>query len=161
AESRNWKSRRPSSRRSNTASLTSPGKSIGMKRALCIWLPNWPLQRLAAAREELRSRAVVLYQRQAGGGARVVACAAPLATAPAEPWNRSARPLIRPGMPLAEALTLASLVDAPPPSAKSKSARRNPSRAALHLEIHDPRSDRLALEELAHDCRRFSPVVGL
>jgi protein ImuB len=134
-----------------------------MKRALCIWLPNWPLQRLAAAREELRSRAVVLYQRHAAGSARVVACAAPLASAAAGPWRRSslAPAGIRPGMPLAEALALASPAEAPRPSAKPKSSRSSPSGRPLHLEIHDPHCDRVALEELARDCRRFSPVVGL
>ena len=83
-----------------------------MKRAVCIWLPNWPLQRLAAARAELRSRAVVLYERHATRGARVVSYAAPLAQAAAGPWLVEARHTagIRPDMPLAEATAIVSIV---------------------------------------------------
>jgi protein ImuB len=48
-------------------------------------------------------------------------------------------------MPLAEATALAAYASAP----------------ALHLEVADPLADRLALEELAGWCQRFSPTVGL
>ena len=46
------------------------------QRILCVWLPEWPLQRLAAARPELRAGPVLLYEVQArGGGLKVTAYA--------------------------------------------------------------------------------------
>jgi protein ImuB len=45
-----------------------------MKRILCIWLPNWPIQRLVVARPELKGRAVILHARQGSRGQRVAAC---------------------------------------------------------------------------------------
>src|SRR3972149_3972389 len=44
-----------------------------MTRILCLWLPNWPIQRLTRTRPELSGRAVVL---EAPGvrGSRVAAC---------------------------------------------------------------------------------------
>jgi protein ImuB len=125
-----------------------------MKRALCIRLPNWPLQRLLAARGELRERAVVLYALHASGGAKVVAYCPHLATAAAAPWaDRVAGATavlsgsggIRAGMPLAEATALALVASA----------------VSLHLEATDPAADRLAIEELAEWCHRFAPSVGL
>jgi protein ImuB len=44
-------------------------------RALCVWLPQWPVQRLRTARPELKSREVVLYG-MVRGALRVVACGA-------------------------------------------------------------------------------------
>jgi protein ImuB len=65
-----------------------------MTRILCLWLPNWPIQRLVHSRPELRARAVVL---EAAGprGSRVAACCA---TAAAQG--------IRPDIPVAEAKSL-------------------------------------------------------
>jgi len=82
-----------------------------MKRALCIWLPNWPLQRLAAAREELRDRGVLLYQLHPSGGAKVTAFCPRLDRAAWACWDNEAgspgsRRGIRPGMPLAWQPTL-------------------------------------------------------
>ena len=67
-----------------------------MKRALCIWIPNWPIQRVAAARPELKGRPVVLYETYRGGR-RVTAC-----SAQAEAMG------IAIGMPLAEATALSA-----------------------------------------------------
>ena len=36
-----------------------------MKRAMCVYLPSWPLQRLLHARPELRDRPVAMEQRHA------------------------------------------------------------------------------------------------
>ena len=133
----------------NRKDQVSPAnRAATMKRALCIWLPRWPLQRLAVARAELRSRAVVLYQLHASRGARVVGYGAPLADAPAALWNADPRQGgIGAGMPLAEATALASWSDDDAPG--------------LHLELHDPLADRVALEALAQWCQRFSPSAGL
>ncbi len=136
-----------------------------MKRALCIWLPNWPLQRLAATRAELSSRAVVLYQWHAARSARVVAYCPALAAAAAGPWDDDPRHTagIRAGMPLAEATALADFAHG---GAREESKRtklqQTKSQAAepLHLEMHDPLADRLALADLAEWCQRFSPSVG-
>jgi protein ImuB len=126
-----------------------------MKRALCIWLPNWPIQRLRAAQPELKDRLenkqgtvpifaqrkwdcplskcsedqpVVLYQ-SCRGVPRVAACSAQAAALGAAV-----------GMPLAEVKAVCG------------SAKMVP---------YDPPSDRRALEALAEHCGRFSPVVGL
>ncbi len=67
-----------------------------MKRALCLWLPHWPLQRLAAAHAELSTRAVVLYERHATRGARVVAYCPQLSRAAVALWE-DAEPALRSG----------------------------------------------------------------
>ena len=61
---------------------------------MCIWLPQWPLQRLYVARPEL-NREVVLYERYRGSSFRVVA--------------GNGKHGIKPGMSLAEATALANL----------------------------------------------------
>jgi hypothetical protein len=50
-------------------------------------------------------------------------------------------------MPLAEAI--------------ARSGEEDQSSPPPHLELHDPLSDRLALERLAQWCGQFSPIVGL
>jgi protein ImuB len=135
-----------------------------MKRALCIWLPQWALQRLAADRAELSERAVVLYRFAAASTARVVAYCPRLATAPATPWQHAVLRThgIEPGMPLAEATSLAAHREQ---QASSRSMRRTPSaqgaREPLHLELAEPAGDHTALERLADWCHRYSPMVGL
>lgn len=115
-----------------------------MKRVLAAWLPRWPLQRLAAARPELNGRPTLLYELRQGG-LRVVAFAPSLRRGTVD---EPAPCGVRPGMPLAEALALAGLPG-------------EPAGAPLHLEAHDPLADRLALQNLAAGCQRFSPLVGL
>src|SRR5207253_11235944 len=65
-----------------------------MKRCACLYLPDWPIQRLLAGRPELKGRDVLLY-RQDARGERVVACSAV-----------AAQSGVRRGMPLAEAAVL-------------------------------------------------------
>ena len=65
---------------------------VVMKRLLCIWLPNWPIQRLVVAQPELSDGALVLHTRVANRGERVVACS-----------PQAAAHGIRIGMPVAEA----------------------------------------------------------
>ncbi len=103
----------------------------------------------------------MLYQLHATLAARVVGYCAQLGTAAASPWDDDSERTagIRPGMPLAEATALAGYT--------RRASSHGPVSAAgaaalpLHLEMHDPLADRLALEELAEWCRRFSPTVGL
>lgn len=99
-----------------------------MQRALCIWLPNWPIQRRTLARPALKRRPLVVYEQHRRGCFRVTACSVSAAERGVEP-----------GMPLAEATSLAS----------------------AELAEDDPRADREGLEELAGWCEMFSPIVGL
>ena len=61
-------------------------------RILCVWLPNWPIQRLVVQRPELRRQQVLLFRRDSRRG-NLVNAASPLA--------RQAG--CRVGMPLSEA----------------------------------------------------------
>src|SRR5438034_3589432 len=65
-----------------------------MKRCACLYLPDWPIQRLLAERPELKGRGVLLY-RQDARGEWVVACDAVASNSG-----------VRRGMPLAEAAVL-------------------------------------------------------
>src|SRR5687767_16035318 len=65
-----------------------------MKRAMCIYLPAWPLQRLGHSRPELRGKAVALVTPSARGPKIVLASRLAVSCG------------IRPGMPVAEALAL-------------------------------------------------------
>jgi protein ImuB len=109
-----------------------------MKRVICIWIPRWPLERLYAARPELRHVPLALYERQARGGLRIVA-ASPLAE----------QRQVTPGMTVAEATSMAA------------GSRRGGRTAALRLLPCDPAADRAALVQLAAACEMFSPIVGL
>ena len=106
-----------------------------MKRGLCIWLPDWPLQRILAARPGLK-RPLVLVETYRGGR-RIAACSA------------AARAVgLRVGMPWAEAAALV------------RPSQGRPWSAGLRVEEYDPVADRQALEALAADCQQFSPLVG-
>ena len=63
-----------------------------MKRILCLWFPEWPLQRLLVTHPELKQQAIVLYARAPRGGEYVVACC-----------RRAQERGIRPGMSRTEA----------------------------------------------------------
>ncbi|MDX1946118.1 MAG: DNA polymerase Y family protein [Pirellulaceae bacterium] len=102
------------------------------KRILALQLPNWPIQRLCAAQRGLEGpRPLILHARDPRRGEAVTAC------------NAAARACgASPGLPLAEAATL---------------ARRHGSPVLLP---HDPRADLAALASLAEHGERFSPLVG-
>jgi len=70
-----------------------PAKSP--KRVLCLWLPDWSVERLGKQRPELRRVPLVIYEEYRTGSFRVVACS-PLA----------AQQGVRPGMSLSEASAL-------------------------------------------------------
>ena len=65
------------------------------RRILCLWLPEWPIQRLIVAEPELRQQRVVLFRTDSRKG-KLVASASPLAR----------RLGIRRDMPMAEAKAL-------------------------------------------------------
>ena len=72
----------PSSNRGNQSPSSHP-------RMACLWLPNWPIQRLVAVEPELRCQRLVLFRRDSRRG-RLVSAASPLAQ----------RAGIRVGMPI-------------------------------------------------------------
>ena len=49
-----------------------------MKRTLCLWFPNWPIQRLVVAEPSLRKTHLVLFRRDSRKG-QLVSAASPLA----------------------------------------------------------------------------------
>lgn len=69
------------------------------KRALCLWLPHWTLQRVCNHRPELRRSALVIYEQRRPGSFWVVDCS-----------RLAAEQGVSPGMPLAEAAALAKIV---------------------------------------------------
>src|SRR5262245_10758969 len=123
-----------------------------MRRILCLWLPNWPIQRLCAARRVHQRSAmhlsrsnkvhfaslmhpthtpILLHARDPRRGELIVAC------------SDAARDCgVRLNMPLAEAAAL---------------AQRD---GACTIQPHDPAADLAALARLAEHCERFSPLVG-
>ncbi len=109
-----------------------------MPKMVCVWLPNWPLQRLRHERPELRSRSVVLFASDGSRGPRVAAWAHGEA-------QRANSAGIQIGMPLAEAeALLAGHVG-----------------STAHIEAHDPAADLTGLRELARTCNDFSPLFGI
>jgi protein ImuB len=88
-------------------------------------LPRWPIERLRSVRPELKRQEIALYEADRRGLLRISVY--------------SGRHGIRPGMPLAEAMSL----------------------ARVHFEQHDRAADHAALLQLAGWCERFSPIVGI
>jgi len=106
-----------------------------MTRLLCLWFPNWPVQRRHQQSPALRDQPLVLVAvRQ---GREIVGHCCDLAI----------RRGIRPGMPLAEAKTLL----------QPRSGRPEVG----HCLSEEPEQDQQALRQLAWDCEQFSPLVGL
>ncbi|HEX6961262.1 MAG TPA: DNA polymerase Y family protein, partial [Lacipirellula sp.] len=110
-----------------------------MQRVLAIWLPNWPLQRLLAARPELRGQPLVLEAPSRRGQA-VAACSAEAANAG-----------VQLGMPTAEAITILT---------HAHNSNPTPTLPRIPLFPYDPFADRKALAQLAQWCHRYSPTTG-
>src|SRR5262245_3132989 len=66
-----------------------------MRRVMSVYLPGWPLQRLARNEPGLRDVSLAVADPDAARGPQVVLCSA-----------RARRAGIRPGMPVAEALAM-------------------------------------------------------
>jgi protein ImuB len=111
-----------------------------MKRALAIWLPNWPLQRLLSSRPELKGEAVILEGPSRRGQA-IAACS-----------REARRAGVYVGMPTAEAIAILTHNPTPTPTRTH----------ALTLPLpYDGLADRKALAQLAQWCHRYSPTAGL
>ena len=121
-----------------------------MRRILCLYLPDWPIQRVLAGRkkkdegrrtkDEVRSvfrtssfvfRPLLLHARDPRRGDVVVA-------ANSAACERG----VRLNMPLAEAAALAQ------------------HGGECCIEPHHPEADLAELARLAEHCERFSPIVG-
>ena len=111
-----------------------PATRVYATRILCVWLPNWPIQRLVVQRPELRRQQVLLFRRDSRRG-QLVNAASPLA--------RQAGCCV--GMPLSEAKSL---------------LRRSESQETFLFE-HDLKQDLQAIEQLCQSLESFSPTVGL
>jgi len=113
-----------------------------MPRIMTIWLPRWPVQRRLRERPELRKLPVFICRRERRGLLTVASWAW------AEPPRRR-QAAVRPGMSLAEAMSVLALAYG--------------SRACHVAEIDtdDPAADLAALEQLARWCRRFAATVGI
>lgn len=103
---------------------------------MCVWFPNWPLQRIQSTQPEHKAKTLVLYADAKRRGWQVVACCSS-----ASAWG------VVPGMSVAEAKGLLG------------TARR--SEPEPLFVAHDPEADLAALRKLAIWCQRFTPVVGL
>ncbi|PQO28950.1 Y-family DNA polymerase [Blastopirellula marina] len=101
------------------------------QRILCLWFPDWSVQRLQAIRPELARSVVVLTETTSRGDF--------VDRGNALAWRRG----IRPGMPASEAETLARPSD------------------ALVMQSIEPDADRAALLQIALDCEPFSFCIGL
>src|SRR5690348_4496727 len=113
----------------------SGGRGEAMRRILCLWLPNWPIQcalvGLAGRKFQNSAFPILLHSRDPRRGEIVVAC------------NQAAMERgARLQMPLAEAAALAQ------------------HDGECVIRPHDPAADLAALARLAEYCERFSPIVG-
>jgi protein ImuB len=146
-----------------------------MRRILCLYLPNWPIQRVRAGRrvhayDEMHQQAppkgkevhfaglmhpAILHTRDPRRGLVVAACDE-IATAAGA----------RLGMPLAEALALCRHAGpdhraGPEVKIERSSAASGPARRSGPVVLpHEPAADLAELARLAEHCERFSPLVG-
>ncbi len=107
-----------------------------MSRIVCVWFPNWPLQRLRHERPELNGRPLVIYSLASHRGSCVVMCSA-----------AAAQQGVAPGMPLAEAEALV--------------CHAAITASEMHFERADATADVIALREVARTCDVFTPLFGL
>jgi protein ImuB len=119
---------------------------------MCVWFPDWPIQRLQQERAELRRRPLVLYAL-AGGKMLVTVCS-----------RGVARQGVRAGMSVAEARALEkrgrSSFSGIVLSTPSRSPAPKKSCVPFFL-LQDLAADRAGLRQLAVWCQRFSPLVAV
>lgn len=132
------------------------------KRVMCVWLPNWPIQRREHDRRrgcrplEEHEEESSIAPRGRGASLELIVhhdprsrTGLPGAGRPGQRvFARSAalaKAGVRVGMPVAEAMALLP--------------RSRPF--SLACEPHDPVEDRSALEQLARWCQRYTPLVGI
>lgn len=142
------------------------------RRVLCVWLPNWSVQRVHAAEPALAGRAVVLETRDARRGLLIAAANLAARRAGAHVGMRMSELA---ALTTGPAAAVASATSASPPRASSPrtsspaarasapSSREEPVDSPLLWEIrpYQPEEDLDALCELAEQAQQFSPLVGL
>jgi len=151
---------------------------VFMKRVLCVRFPNWPIQclqrRLRAS--GTRSAAIALHTSappnqgesprrsvidedtrfirslfpSAVGGPAIVAVSM-------EAWTRG----VRPGMPLAEARSMAQPIIRSSQRARRSKSLPSPEQFAFEFHEWQPLRDRSELKATAELTRRYAPIVGL
>jgi len=104
---------------------------------MCVWLPNFPIQRIVSRQPELRECPCLLYGSGGSRGVQVVACSR-------EAIAKGAML----GMPLAEAQALFDT--------ETYSKGKTP-----FFLPHDSEADEAALRSLAWQCQSFAPLVGI
>lgn len=112
-----------------------PDSTSSGRRVVCLWLPDWPIQRRSQLSPALRHQPLILVTSHRGREVVGHCC------------DQAAQRGIRPGMPLAEARGLLQ-------------SRFGRTEVGTWLP-EEPEQDRQGLRQLAWDCDRFSPLVGL
>lgn len=155
-----------------------------MKRVLCLWFPNWPIQRLVVAEPALRKTHLVLFRRDSRKG-QLVSAASPLAIQdgvqidmPISEVKQLLRHAGRTGQTYrpshwlhprtqhhqlarqAVAMVSEGRCEKNLPSTKLMN-EKEVSEDAFYILEHDPVADREALEKLTDSLHCFSPIVGI
>jgi len=149
-----------------------------MKRVLCIRFPNWPVQCL---QHRLRQTAIAcsavalhtaLPATASSGAAKTAvdedtrylrAIFSAAVTGPAivavspDAWAKG----VRPGMPLAEARSMAQPASVVPGRSRPTKTPKTQTQAAVEFHEWQPHEDRHLLKATAELTRRYAPVVGL
>lgn len=112
-----------------------------MQTVACVWLPNWPLQRLRYEQPELKTRPIVIYSQAGGRGARVV-------SASKLPRDQG----VKTGMSLTEAKALLEC--------EAGKQTESPL-SSTHYQLEDSAADVAGLKQLALCCERFTPRFGI
>ena len=149
-----------------------------MKRVLCLWFPNWPIQRLVVAEPDLRKTHLVLFRRDSRKG-QLVSAASPLAMQDGVQIDMpisevkqllrhsgKTRQAYRPSHrlhPRTQHRQLAKQAVAMVSEARGRgvSPQQPPEHSSYYILEHDPVADREALEKLTDSLHSFSPIVGI
>ena len=152
------------------------------QRVLCVWLPNWPIQRVHAVEPCLAGQAVVLEKRDARRGLLIAAanlaarragahvgmrlselaalCSGPSARR-ATPAGQSPAPAAPGHASTARATTVASKAPIVANATQADSAASAASNLLWQIRPFQPDEDLDRLCELAEEAQQFSPLVGL
>ena len=150
-----------------------------MKRVLCLWFPNWPIQRLVVAEPDLRKTHLVLFRRDSRKG-QLVSAASPLAIQDGVQIDMpisevkqllrhsgKTRQAYRPSHrlhPRTQHRQLAKQAVAMVSEARGRGVsppQQPPEHSSYYILEHDPVADREALEKLTDSLHSFSPIVGI
>ena len=157
-----------------------------MKRILCLWFPNWSIQRLVVAEPALRKTHLVLFRRDSRKG-QLVSAASPLAmqngVQPEMPISEVKQLLRHSGRtrqkyqpthrmhPRDQHRRLAKQAvgmvsegrseNSTRPEQEARPSRKQGDGNVFYILEHDPVADREALEQVVDSLHCFSPIVGI